>query len=229
MVFLVSLSLIILGSAARSHADTITIAGFTFDETAFADWLYGCPDTTQADVVHGQLEPNQPSGVLGYDVTDYVAIYADDPYEDWFTVVFTDNAVVNDVGPDLVVFDYDWSDVGEARVNKIKVGFRSGGTWTEDWVEIPMVNSNQQAGGHDIYYAEVDLTALGILDGEYINNISIGLWNRDMSGVEPVGASELPSVGAIGATNNVVPIPPTVVLLGLGLVSLVAFRRESKA
>lgn len=206
------------------HAATkITIAGYTFDDNAFADVLLESVGSFAAST----------QGTLGSVLTDMdVATYAYPQYSSVASVLlgFTDNYIVNGAGPDLALFELGSIESFQVTIGTISKIYQS-------------VRTQYLANDYPLNVVLVDLADFNIPEGQgagaagaaYAVGSGIGTGVLVVGGglgVSLVGAIANdgdPSLSLVGALNSApVPGPTSIILLGSGLIGLAGTRRKLK-
>lgn len=170
------------------YAD-VTLGGFTFDDNAFPDAAFfvsgGPPSlsfTSTGDIDQDLLiaaDPDATTFIFGIPVV--------------FDLVFIDNRIVNDVGPDLVVFELGANDgaLVDIEVEGSLVGA----------LPFLLTPTGETAAGFSLNAVAIDLSEFGIAEGTRVQTIRI---NNDSSLV-PGGVTISSSIAAVGALNSAAP------------------------
>jgi hypothetical protein len=147
-----------------------------------------------------------PSAVVGPNIMSYAQNNPADPGA-YLQAIFVDNSIVNGAGADFALYEAGGSLPGEGEPAKITI---NGITNTYPTI---------YTGVGSAHRAFIDLDDFGVASGDRVATIQLWGLYSGMSGTEYM---------AIGALNNGVPIPaPAAIwLLGLGLVTLRAARRN---
>jgi len=195
----------------------LTVAGFTFSagEEAFAD-----DAVVVSGTVTGATAEQIRSTLAGSNLGDSIRVITPDIAV--IEVSFSDNAIVNGSGTDLVIFELSGSGtpVGFADTNERFEISVLGSAGFSPFVEVVPVNTGFLAP-HDAtlsaYVVEIDLATFGFEAGEVTDRVQIRLVDHlETRSADPT---------ALGALNSV-PEPSTGLLLALGLLSLTAVRRR---
>jgi hypothetical protein len=200
-----------------ANAAPITVAGFTFPagEQAFAD-----DATVVSGVVTGATDEQVRSTLVGSDLGDSIRVITPDIAV--IEIRFSDNAILNGPGTDLVIFELSGQDwpvgSGDAR-EKFEFSVFDGSIFSS-FVEVVPVNTGFLAP-HDstltAYVVEIDLSDFGFSADETTDQIRIRLVDHlETRSADPT---------AFGALNSI-PEPSTALLLTLGLVMLAMRRRR---
>jgi len=187
----------------------IDIDNFEFATSAFPDVL-----------VSHTLEHNDLQGrsVLRALNDDKLTSYIDpDFFDDYVILRFTDNAIRNEAGYDLAIFELWAPEAIRISLSSDKPGI----TVTPIYTGFKTTFNNGGTGRVNI--AWVDLTDLGIADGGLVHELLIGATGSVAT--EENNAVSSPEIAGVAAIHNV-PEPGTVALFGLGLGSLLLGRRH---
>ncbi len=203
--------------AVAAGAVPITVAGFTFSagEGAFAD---------DAVVVSGTVtsatDEQVRATLVGSSLGDSIRVITPDIAV--IELVFSDNAVVNGPGTDLVIFELSGSaqPVGFADAREKFEFSVLDGSGFSPFVEVVPVNTGFLAP-HDstlsAYVVQVDLASFAFSDGQSAQRVRIRLVdNLATRSADPT------ALGAVHSTP--VPEPASGLLMALGLLCLSAAR-----
>ena len=197
--------------AAVEYAEsTVTLAGISFEDNAFADVVVttiGDPtfERIVGPGVYDRVATTGEDALLGHDLASMTIELQDNQ---GVAVAFTDNAVFNGPGDDLIIFE----EYGEPEGGTIRV----------------------EVGGVQRLESAVFLGNFEVLPGvtNYINAVYVDLSdygfvaNETTQYVEAFGqASPDGSEFAVFAAYNNIPEPGTILLLGLGGLGLLRRRR----
>ena len=187
--------------AASAHA-TVTVAGITFADNAFADTLISSTGayTTSGGSLASVLTDHDV-GTYGFSFSPSAAV----------TMGFSAVNVFNGAGADLAIFELGIPDSFRVTINGVEKDYLSAGT-------------GFNANGFAVNVAKIDLSDFGLANGATINSVVIGL---DIHG--PSGT--VPSLSLVGGLNvSPVPEPETYALMlgGLGLLGFAARRRQRR-
>ena len=192
------------------QAQALSVAGYTFDDEAFADYLYsasGNPATFTYGVgfnyspTFAEIE----TSVIGDDLINLAILDSNDT----LTLGFSDNLIVNGVGTDFVIFEMNAVEGGYVDVQLLGLSQAYYSVWTG--------YDNGFGTGGNINAVEVDLSNFGLAMWDTVDLISVtGMTNFDLA--------------AIGALNSQsIPDPSVVFLLGSAcLIGFAGARRKFK-
>lgn len=217
-------SLLLVEVLARTAAAApIAVAGFTFaqGEQAFAD---------DAMVVSGTVTGATPAQVrstlAGSSLGDSIRVITPDVAV--IEVVFSDNAIVNGSGTDLVIFELSGSGrpVGYADITEKFEFSVLGASGFTPFVDVVPVNTGFLAP-HDAslsaYVVQIDLADFGFAADETTQRVQIRL-------VDNLAGTRSADPTGFGALNSVpVPEPSTGFLLSLGLLTLTLTRKSARS
>lgn len=197
-------SLAIAGSATSPVSAAVSIGGYAFDDTAFADtvdsvsgnyWVMSAASLTDA--------------VTGSDPASFAKSLDTNSYLD---VGFSDNLVFNGAGSDLVLFELGAPDAFQVTIDGITRSFQS-------------IETGYRAGGYSLNAAAVDLDAFGFSVGKTVTSLRL-----TFAGVPGNNAA----VAAIGGLNSIAsPVPESATwamfLVGFALTGSALRRRRPLA
>ena len=209
----------ILSFAAPAYSTPIVVAGFTFPagEEAFAD---------DAIYVSGPLiDPATIQRVLvGSNIAD--SFNSGDSNRTVIEVLFLDNAIQNDPGVDLVIFELSGDQpVGTPDPREVFDVAVPIGTGFSSFVRVTPIATgwNDPADSTlDVFAVQIDLSSFGVPAGEIIDRLRLGVFNANLGSK----SADLTAVGALHSTAPI-PEPSTGALLLLGIVA-VAWRRSQQ-
>jgi hypothetical protein len=204
--FLLSTSFAGFLFAASATATPITVGGFTFPrgEAAFAD-----DAIVTSGVVTGSNAAAVRQTLVGSHVGDSIRVITPDIAV--IEIHFTDNAVENGSGTDLVLFELSGSGfpVGQGDpTEKFEFSVFDGSTFTP-FIEVVPVNTGVVAP-HDstlsVYAVQIDLQDYGFAPGQTTQRIQIRL-------VDNLAGTRSADPTAFGALNSVPVSEPFLTLL----------------
>lgn len=161
--------------ASAAEASPITVGGFTFTEgeAAFADAA-----TVVSGTVTGATATEVNDTLVGSGVGDSIRVITPDVAV--IEVLFSDNAIENGLGTDLIVFELSGSApaAGFADVNeRFEVSLLISGAFTS-FVEVVPISTGVIAP-HDstlaVYAVEIDLDDFGASPGGHVDRLQIRL------------------------------------------------------
>lgn len=213
----ISIGLLLLWAGAASGAP-ITVGGFTFidGEAAFADDAFLVSGTIR---MCGGGFPPAPSidvALSGANVTDCANNNTGN--SGIVEVLFTDNAVVNGPGPDLVVFELSGSlapGTPDPR-ERFELSIFDGTSFTPLQGFEPIATGFNSCGDPtvclDLFAVAIDLSAFGITDGATTDRLQLRIFDVGLG-------TKSADITAAGALNSQpVPEPSTLALVLLGFV-----------
>ena len=175
MLALLAAVLVSLAAVATAAAQPISIGGFTFEENASADHgvlLAGAaPTFFLCGVSDFNGEPTLP-GLTVAESADVVLTDANSDTELFglarIDVTFTDNVVVNEPGPDLVVFE-------STRPEDFSLALfdQAVGAFSSPVVYSPSPTGFLDSCGFEINAAQIDLSSFGIANASTVSLVRI--------------------------------------------------------
>jgi len=210
------LSVVLAFSPIRASAAPIVVAGFTFSagEQAFAD---------SAELVSGSIRlcgatASISSALTGSDLLD--CINSADSAGGIVDVSFTDNAISNGPGPDLVIFELS-GPLGAGTPDPREVfgvSVFDGATFTAFQTVTPVDTGFRTSGGVNpggVFAVQLDISTFGLPSDATTDRIRLHIYNVNLG-------TKSGDITALGALNSGAPVPEpgTASLLALGLVAL---------
>lgn len=140
--------------------------------------------------------------------------------------VFVDNLILNDSGPDLVVFELSGAlaaGTPDPREN-FGVSVHDGRAFTPFAYFDPIATGTSFCGDPaqclDTFSVEVDLSAFGLSDGQTVDRVRLHIFDVGLG-------TKSADVGALGALNSApIPEPSTGWLVGGGVLLLALWRSQ---
>jgi hypothetical protein len=198
----------------------IELAGFTFEmgEQAFADDAFLVSGTIRWWCASPGVEPaaSVAEALTGSD-TDH-CVNNDTGNSGIVEVLFLDNAIVNDAGIDLVIFEGSGTlpaGTPDPR-ERFGVAVYDGSQFTSFQYFDPI-----SFGSGGLFTVGIDLGAFGIAAGEPVNRVQLHVFDVGLG-------TKSADISALGALNSI-PEPSTAVLVCLGLATLAGARRARLA
>jgi hypothetical protein len=214
--------------ATSSLASPINVGGYSFSsEAAFADDAFLASGTIRFNCLGGGWGVNPPAAsaseaLVGSDLSH--CVNNDTGNTGIVEVVFADNLILNEAGPDLVVFELSGAMPGgtpDPREN-FGVSVYDGAGFTPFSYFDPISTGTSFCGDPaqclDTFSVEIDLSAFGTPDGETVARIRLHIFDVGLG-------TKSADIGALGALNSApVPEPSTALLLGCGVLMLAFWR-----
>lgn len=202
----------VFATSAPAYASPIVVAGFTFSagEAAFAD---------DAVYISGPLlDPATIKRVLvGSDISD--SFNTGDSNRTVIEVRFLDNAIKNDPGVDLVVFELSGDKpAGSPDPREVfDIAVPIGADFSAFVRVTPIATGwNDPADSTlDVFAVQVDLSSFGVPAGEIIDRLRLGVFNANLGSK----SADLTGVGALHSIAAI-PEPSTAALLLAGMAVL---------
>ncbi len=207
--------------AGTATGAPITVAGFTFvaGEQAFAD---------DASLVSGTIRIGSfftgpcctvAEALSGSDIS--TGVNNNTGNTGIVEVLFTDNRILNDAGPDLVIFELSGPlSPGTADPReRFGVSIFDGATFTPFTYFDPVATGVNSGGDPtlDIFAVQVDLAMFGLPAGATVDRLQLHIFDVGLG-------TKSADIAALGALNSV-PEPTTALLLGLGCALVAWWRR----
>ena len=197
----------LLAGVVEQAEATIIVAGIPFDDNAFADVVLGTSGNPDFERIVGptafdRVPTTAEDALLG---SDLASMTIELTSSQSVTVGFTDNAVLNDTGYDLIIFEeFSTPEGGTVQVEV------DGTQRFEAAVSLGMFDVLPGVSNY-INVAYIDLSDYGFAPGQTTQYVKIFGSNSEFA--------------VFGAFNNI-PEPATVCLLGLGGLSLIRRKRK---
>ncbi len=208
--------------AASAHAAPISVGGFTFTagEEAFAD-----DAVLVSGVITGADAPTIKTVLVGSSISD--SFNTGDSGGGIVEVLFTDNAIVNGPGADLVIFELSGDrpagtpDPAEVFDVSIFDGFSFSSFVTVTPVATGFPDPADPT--LDVFAVQVDLSSFGIAPGGTTDRVRLHIFNANLG-------SKSADLTALGALNSLtVPEPSSSAALVVSLSALALLRRRRRA
>ena len=203
--------------AASAHASPISVGGFTFTagEEAFAD-----DAVLVSGVITGADAPTIKTVLVGSYIND--SFNTGDSGEGIVEVLFTDNAIVNGIGSDLVIFELSGDQpTGTPDPREIfGVSIFDGVSFSSFVTVTPVATGFPDPADPtlDVFAIQIDLSSFGIAPGGTTDRVRLHIFNANLG-------SKSADLTALGALNSLtVPEPSARAALAVGLCAL-AVRR----
>jgi len=190
------------------YSSQIDIGNFEFDASAFPDALVA--HTLEQDDLEGSriLRALNDDKLTSYIDPDFVG--------DYVILRFTDNAIRNEAGYDLAIFELWTPEAIRISLSSDQSGINVMPIYTG------YITTFNNGGTGEVNIAWVDLSDLGIADGGLVHELLIGATGSEETDVNNDVSS--PEIAGVAAIHNV-PEPGTLALFGLGLGSLLLGRK----
>lgn len=201
---------VLLALGLTSASAVTTVAGFNFQDNAFADTVLSSSGTYTL----GGAATLQ-AAVTGSSLTHYAFSFSPGAY---IQVGFTDNYLVNGPGNDLALFEYGAPDSFGVRLTILGVTHTYATVFTGYTGVVDGTTWN-------VNVAQVNLDDFGVAAGAQLSSIVVGM---DIVG----GSGTVPSLGVVGALNSadvtsgVPDAGSTISLLGMAFLGLGALKRK---
>lgn len=181
---------------ASANAHAVIIKGpYVFDDNAFADQINLLAGSVAGALVNTTTLDDLAGSSLGDTVEGTFA-----PVDTQIEFVFTDNAIVNGVGADFVVFEAAAAETFQIIVNGVMQSFTPVSLgFSEFW---------------NVNAAAIDLSTFGVAAGASVTSV---VWQNTPTGSDPTGVGALNSIAAV-------PEPTALALVGLGLAGFASAR-----
>lgn len=214
---LLASGLVLLVATSLAKADPLTIAGITIDagEVAFVDDATLTSGTIRYTCTTGGWTPasSVAEALVGSDLMQCVNNNTGD--SGTVELRYTDNAIQNRPGPDLVVFELSGALPAGTADNRERFGLRVfDGTSYGSFQYFDPIASGVNACGDpsvclDVFTVQVDLSDFGIADGAlvdrlelHIYDVGLGSKSADISAVAALHSSPPAPVCGNGAVNT---------------------------
>ncbi len=214
---------LILLLPAAAFGSPISVGGFSFaaGEAAFADTasLVSGSGVRFTCTAGGTAASSYAEALSGSDVTQCVNVVGGG--DGIVEVQFTDNAVQNGTGTDLIIFEVSGpqSPGTPDPAEHFEVSIFNGTAYSA------FVGFDPVATGFgtpdptlDIFAVQIDLSSFGIASGALVDRVRLHLFDNGLG-------SKGGDIAALGALNSI-PEPSTALLLATGLVAMAMGRRR---
>lgn len=181
---------------------TTSVGGYTFADNAFADQVTGSSGNYWV-----MNAATLPAAVTGSDTNSFVRnLGGSAAYIDF---AFTDNAIVNGAGADLVLFELGSPDLFTITLNGMTRSAQS-------------LATGFSSAGYSLNAAAIDLDVFGLASGATVNQLRLTFTDQ------PGSNAAVAAIGALNSTTSAVPETKTwgMFLAGFGILGAILRRRR---
>lgn len=218
--------------ATAAFASPINVGGYSFSgEASFADDAFLVSGTIRFNCLGGGwgVTPEATSvaeALAGSDLSR--CVNNDTGNSGIVEAIFSDNLILNEAGPDLVVFELSGAMAAGTPDPRENFGLsvHDGAAFTPFTYFDPVATGTSFCGDPlqclDTFSVEIDLSAFGLSDGQTVDRVRLHIFDVGLG-------TKSADIGALGALNSApIPEPATGLLVAGGVLLLASSSRRHR-